>query len=234
MSGYQKPSYTKEAIIQAELYAACKKMGLICNLQCSLVVDRKGWDLPDLVVIEHNQIICIVEVKDYNSFGRLSSASKNQIKRYKKHNIPVFIIYSIYDIPYLVKKLVEVRKKFLESVDSDKAKCFEADRQNEEKWDKKIATAFSKFDELFPDYRFTNNYSLETLVEGVEVLGLPDLLKLMDEYFESSASDFLFALTSLVIYRRGGRERFLNTRKGTILTLSSYENRQDRINEKLS
>lgn len=185
MLEYRKPINAKEATIQAVLYMACREADLNCNLQCSISVDRKGWDLPDLIVIEHNQIISIVEVKDYTSFGRLSSYSRGQIERYERHSVPVFILYSIYDIPYLVKSLLEIKRKFLKSIDSAKAKCFEADRENKEKWDKKIAKAFSKFDETFPDYRFTNECSLEILATGVKVLGLSDLLKLMDESKDS-------------------------------------------------
>jgi len=228
---FVEPDNMREAAIQAELYVACRKAGLDVNLQCSIHSDQKGWDLPDLIVIEHDQIICIVEVKDYSSFANLTSASKKQIKRYRSHGVPVYILYSIYDIPYLVKQLLEVKTKFLESMDSTGAKCFEADKQSKEKWNRKIAVAFDQFDETFPDYKFTSRQSLEIITIGVKTLGLADVLTLMDE-FRSNLIEFFSMLNAQINYKKGGRDRFLNTRKGTVGSISSYVNRQNRIDEK--
>lgn len=232
---YIKPDNIKEAIIQSELYMACKKAGLTCDLQFGISLDQKetGWDLPDLIVVECNQIISIVEVKDYSSFKNLSPYSKNQIERYKKHSVPVFILYSVYDIPYLVKELLEVRKKFLESTDPINSNCFEADRQNKKKWDAKIAIALSRFDEAFPNYKFTNQHSLEDLATGVRVLGLSGLIRAIDES-EGKVGDFFFALNGLLGYKKRGRLQTLNRRKNTVDTVSLYCSWLDRIDEKLS
>lgn len=235
MLRYQKSASTKEILTQVKLYTACKEAGLDCDMEYSITAhwDGQDRDVPDFILVACNQIIAIVEVKNYFSFNNLSPFSKNQIERYEHHSIPVFILYSTYDIPYLVKRLVEIKTKFLESCDPTKIKCFESDKQNEEKWNEKIAMAFSKFDEVFPDYKFTNECSLEILATGVKVLGLSDLLKLMDEYSKSGVKDFLFAFSSLLDYKKGGRERFLDVQKGTILSISGYHDRQDRIDEKL-
>lgn len=234
MLSYQKPENTKEIQIQVELYIACKKAGLNCILEPTIVADSnlKGWEFPDMVVVENYQIFAIVEVKPYAKLGKLTTGSRKQIKRYFQHGTPVFILYSMYDIPYLVKLLLEYKARFLESIDSVKAKCFEADRQNQEKLDAKIAAAFSKFDEVFPGYRFMNGYSLEVLATGVKVLGLPDLLKQMTLY--ANVGDFFFGLSSLIKYANGGRDRFLNTRKGTVGSISAYYARQERFDEKQS
>lgn len=239
---YQKPRYQNEAIIQAKLYMACKKAGLGCDLQFAILKDQTGWDIPDLIVIEHDQIIAMVEVKDYSSFNNLTSTSKEQIKRYRSHGVPVFILYSIYDIPYLVKKLLKIKVKFLESIDSSKAKCFEADKQNKEKWNKKIVTAFDRFDKTFPDYKFSSNRSLEILATGVRVLGLPDILKLIDESSEDSAEDFFYALDiSLTRNKnelRNEEDRHMTGQLygfyDTVNTATGYHNRQNKIAEKLN
>lgn len=230
----QKSGYQKEAIIQAELYVACKKAGLDCDLQYAIHAENaeKDWDIPDLIVVEHDQIICIVEVKDYSSFNNLTPTSREQIKRYRRHGVPVFILYSIYDIPYLVKQLLEVKAKFLESIDLVKAKCFEADKQNEEKWNTKIAAAFIEFNETFLDYKFTNDQSLEIIAIGVKTLGLIDVLRL-DE-FKSNLAVFFAMFNAQIDYRNGGG---LDAHKGPVHvthTISSYQNRQDHINEKLT
>lgn len=232
MLEFTEPDNTKkEAITQAELYILCKEVGLCCDLEHG--VDLKQGCRPDLVVVVGNQIIAIVEVKRYASFGHLSERSKKQIKRYRGHDVPVFILYSIYDIPYLVKQLLKLKTKFLESMDSAQIKCFEADKQNEEKWNTKIAAAFNEFNETFSDYKFTNQQSLEIIAIGVKVLGLADTLKLMDE-FKSDLKVFFSMLDAQISYRKTSRERFLNTRKGSVQSISTYQNRQDRIDEKLS
>ena len=229
---FTEPDNTKkEAITQAELYISCKKVGLRCDLEHG--VDLKQGCRPDLVVVESYQIIAIVEVKRYASFGHLSERSKKQIKRYRSHDVPVFILYSIYDIPYLVKQLLKLKSKSLESMDSAKAKCFEADRQREERWDERIAAAFVEFDIRFPNYKFTNGRSLELLAIGVKVLGPLNLLKVMDES-KGNLTEFFDMLSAQIDYTNGGPERFLNTRKGTVQSISTYQNRQDKIDEKLS
>lgn len=233
MLRYQKSRYQNEAIIQAKLYIACKKAGLACDLHFAILKDQTEWDIPDLIVVEHDQIIAMVEVKDYSSFGNLTSISKEQVVRYESHGLPVFVLYSAYDIPYLVKRLLEIKTKFLESLDSDKAKCFEADRQNKEKWNVKIASAFQEFDETFPRYIFTNQQSLETVATGVKILGLVDVLRLMDEYAGKSV-EFFSMLNAQIDYTLSGRDRFLNTRKGTVSSISGYYARQTRFDEKLS
>ena len=229
---YKNPNYVKEAVIQSELFTACKKAGLRCDMQYVICPGEKENQCTfDLVVVESYDIIAIVEVKTSTSINA-SVEDSSQIRKYRKQNVPVFILYSIYDIPYLVKQLVEVKTKFLESVDSDKAKCFEVDRQNIEKWNTKITAAFIEFDETFPDYKFTNDHSLELLAIGVRVLGLTDILKLMDEH-NDNLKVFFSMLDAQINYRNTGRDRFLNTRKGTTHSISSYYTRQDHIDEKL-
>lgn len=224
---YKSTSWDIEAAIQAELYVACKKAQLWCALEY-LHEDCRF----DLAVVEHNQVIAIIEVKT-PAADSYSIERSTQIIKYRKYGIPVFILYSVYDIPYLVKRLIGVKTKFLESIEPAKIKCFEADRLSENKWDKKIFQALSKFDETFPDYKFTNKYSLEDIATGVKVLGLLDLLKLMDEYSKGSVGDFFFALNNLVNFRKAGPDHFLNQRKGTVQTATVYCNRQNRIDEKL-
>lgn len=226
-----KRGFVNEAVIQAELYTACKEAGIFCDLQYSIKAEKHQRDMPDLVVVEGYQVIAIVEVKGYTYFKKLGSISEHQIKSYKQHNVPVFILYSVYDIPYLVTELLEIQSKFLKSIDSTIVECCEADRQREQKWDDKIAEAFGRFDEVFPDYKF-GNHSLELLVDGVKVLGLLNLLKQMTLY--ANVEDFFFGLNNLVTYTKSGSLRFLNERKGTIHTVLGYQNRQDRIDEKLS
>lgn len=236
---YRSPDYTREAIIQAKLYIACEKAGLNCDLQYVINPSqqfipekyRKETSVFDLIVIMDYEIVAIVEVKTADA-SISSTENSEQIKRYKSYGVPVFILYSIYDIPYLVKRLLEVREEFLEFADLAKAKCFESDKQNEEKWNKKITVAFDWFDEIFPNYKFSNSYSLEILATGVKVLGLLDLLKLIDES-KNSVEEFFSMLNNWIDYRKGGRERYLDTRKGTIQTISGYQDRQNRIDEKL-
>ena len=241
---YKKPDCIKEAIIQAELYVACKKIGLDCDLQ--YVINPNQYLLPekyrketsvfDLVAIVGSEIVAIVEVKATGTPFSLVKDSY-QIRKYKKQNVPVFVLYSIYDIPYLVKQLLEVKVKFLESVDSAKTKCFEADRQNEKKWDGKIAAAFTKFDEAFPDYKFTNNQSLEIVATGVKVLGLPMVLKLLEES-KGSLAEFFSMLKTWIGYVKGGYDHYLLTAQETAASkahsISDHQDRQDHINEKLS
>jgi CRISPR/Cas system CSM-associated protein Csm2 small subunit len=229
-----KRGYVKEAVIQSELYMVCRVAGMACDLQYSIPSKRQQRDMPDLVVIEGYEIIAIVEVKDYSSFTQLGTWSSEQITRYKKHNVPVFILYSVYDIPYLIKELIEVRKKFLESIDPTIMECSKGDRQSEKNWDNKIAAAFDYFDEVFPDYKFTSSRSLESLADGVKVLGLEDVLELMDDYVEDNVENFFLVFDELVAYRKSGPSRFLNTRKYTVHTVLGYQNRQDKISKKLS
>lgn len=232
-----------EAVIQARLYAACKKVGLACDLQY-VAWSIKETSVFDLVVIVGNEIVAIVEVKDAGA-SPTSVECSSQIKRYRSHSVPVFILYSIHDIPYLVKQLLEVREKFFESIDPVKAECLEADRQYEAKWNTKIATAFSKFDETFPGYKFTGDSSLEVLAIGVRTLGLIDTLKLMDE-FDSDSTEFISALKRRLKrdkdaelqpsrYSQGRWGVFSRDVQDTVSgTITAHQNRQNRIDEKLS
>jgi len=240
---YKKTKCVKEAVIQAELYVACRKADLCCDLQyivnpnqwCIPVKHRKETSVFDLVITEGNDVIAIVEVKTPDSISiSISVENSEQITRYKKHDVPVFVLYSIYDIPYLVKELVEVRSKFLESIDLATVECFESDKQSEKNWDNKITKAFGRFDEVFPDYKFTSSRSLESLADGVKVLGLEDVLKLMDDYVGDSTSNFFLVFDELVTYRKSGPSRFLNERKGNIKTLTQYQERQDKITKKFN
>ena len=245
---YKKRDSVKEAIIQAKLYNACKRVGLDCDLQYAINPNqryvseqyRKETSIFDLVVIVGNEIVAIVEVKDTSASPILTACSQ-QIKRYKRHGVPVFILYSIYDIPYLVRQLLELKTKFLESLGSVKVKCLEADRLSEEKWNTKIATAFDKFNETFPGYRFTNDQSLEVIAKGVRSLGLVEVLRLLG--IASNSSQFVSALN----YRFKYKKEFELSRicsehpnvsvqyGGTIqCTISNHQNRQDHIDEKLS
>ena len=227
---YMDTSYNDEVVIQAELYLACKK----AQLQCALEYTHENCRF-DLVVVECNQVISIVEVKSpvFSSYPIERSA---QIIKYKKYNIPVFILHSTYDICYLVKKLLEIREKFLESCDSDRIKCFEADRQNEEKWNGKISEALSKFGVVFPNYKFMYGYSLEDVAIGVKVLGLSNVLKLMDECVSGKILDFFKLLNQAVTCeKKEGSQIFDKRRDGEeICTLGEHHSKINKINEKLS
>lgn len=230
---YKSTSWDIEAAIQAELYIACRKAHLHCALEY-LYEDCRF----DLVVIEHNQVISIVEVKTPILLSHQVERSA-QVVKYKKYDIPIFILYSIYDIPYLVKRLLEVRKKFLESAPLIVTECFEADRQNEEKWNKKIEKALSKFDEIFPDYQFTKEHSLEILAEGVRVCGLSDVLGLLDIHSGFPLGDFFFSLSSLLNYNKSKTLHELKLKQDgsdfhSFDTASDHHNKLSKIAEKLN
>lgn len=80
---------------------------------------------------------------------------------------------------------------------------------------------------------FTSRCSLEDLATGVRILGLPDLLKLIDKSSKGSAEDFFFMLNNLLLYRKNRGKQPINHRKNTILTATQYFNRLDRIDEKI-
>jgi len=209
---YRKPDHTKEAVIQAELYAACKKARLSCDLEYWIPSQEdKQSEVPDLVVIENHQIIAIVEVKIYPQYGRLITYSKDQIKRYKQFGIPVFILYSIYDIPYLVKKLVSIQKGYLRSIENTaSSKCNESDKSSEKKWGDKISIALDTFNETYPDYKFTESYSLQIVATSVKALGLELVLKITSSPENKNVDDFFFELNNLLDYKVRGRLQMLN------------------------
>ncbi len=240
---YKKHDHIREVEIQNKLYNSCIEAGLTCELQ--YIVNPNQQYLPkeyrestcvfDLIVIEAYEIIAIVEVKDSNCTPIVVEGSK-QIEKYNQFNLPVFVLYSAHDIPYLVKKLLEVRDKFLQSCDSNKAKCFEADIQNEKKWGEKIAEAFVKFDLAFPNYKFTNECSLKTLADAVRILGLSDVLKLMDES-KGNIQNFFFSLNASFEYNEWEKAQimpkdFLDP-KSIYCPVSAYLNETKRIDEKL-
>jgi len=234
---YNLPTSEGEAVIQAKLYTACEKAGLNCDLEYNVLRYPVVESRLDLIIIEDCEILAIVEVKTSDSMNALVENSE-QIKRYKTYNVPVFILYSIYDISYIVKRLVEIRTKFLESCDPTKIKCLEADKQTEEKWNEKIAAAFSKFDELFPDYRFTNNYSLEIFATAVKIMGLPGLLKLMGEYSKDNVREFIFALKRFLKYKKEEELQLLRKCYGRwgvdeVNTVSSHYDKLNNIDENL-
>lgn len=77
---YKNTDYIKEAVIQANLYRACKDEDLSCDLQYVVFPNEKGQCVFDLIVIESYEIIAIVEIKTTKT--PLNSVdNSNQIKK---------------------------------------------------------------------------------------------------------------------------------------------------------
>lgn len=162
MLWYKEPNCVNEAIVQAELYYTCKNAGLKCDLEYIFSPDSGRKCVFDLVVIENYQVIAIVEVKRYDHFGYTFQLDADQIKRYQQLGVPVLTLYSIYDIPYLVKKLVSIQKRYLESIENTTSgERNESGKIGERVQKEDILTVFDTFDKTYPNYEFANERSLQ-------------------------------------------------------------------------
>jgi hypothetical protein len=243
MLNYKKPDYINEVVIQAELYQACKKAGLTCNLEYICYTDKEEKCVLDLIVIENYQIIAIVEVKRYDHFEHISW-DVHQIKRYKQLSIPIFILYSIYDIPHLVKRIVRIQQNYLKSISENSSTHNENEKLSEDRWKEKISIAIDGFNKTFPNYEFTNEHSLETIATAVKVLGLDLVLKIIC-YPNRKVEDFFFYLNSRLDYERETKKLptliDAKNKTGTILlnqgrlqTTSDYERKLALIDKRLN
>lgn len=200
MLKYNKPRCVNEVIIQADLYHACKEAGLICDLEYICYTNKKEKCILDLIVIENHQVIAIVEVKTPDSV-ELDEYKTEQIKRYKQFGIPVLVLWSVRDISKVVKKLVRIQQNYLKSLEENQAIFNENEKQSKNKWEEKINIAIDEFNEVFPNYEFTNEYSMETIARAVKVLGLDLVLKIINNFFDKKVEDFFFQLNISVDYR---------------------------------
>jgi hypothetical protein len=220
MLNYKKPNYINEVVTQAKLYQICVEAGLTCDLEYICYTDKEEKSVLDLIVIENHQIIAIVEVKRYDHFGH-TSWDVDQIKRYKQFDVPVFTLYSIYDIPYLVKRLVSIQQNYLKLISEDLSTFSKNEKSSENRWEEKINTAIDKFNKVFPNYEFTNEHSLEAIADAVKILGLDLVLKIINKFSNKKVEDFFFQFDASVKYE-------LQKRKPLIL------NKHTRIDNALS
>ncbi len=79
-----KPKRLAENNITAELYHRMRLLNLFCYLEYKV----KGVGRFDMVVINIDEIICIIEVKSYSTHKPFNFKSK-QMERYKSLKIPV-------------------------------------------------------------------------------------------------------------------------------------------------
>jgi len=241
MLEYKKPDSPPEIVVQAELYRACKEAGLNCDLEYHIPIDplvenrRDNASIPDLVVVENRQIIVIVEVKPHSQFDKSNTYNSEQIKRYKQFGVPVFILYSIYDIPHLVKRLFRIQQNYLKSISETSSTFSKNEKSSENRWEEKINIAIDKFNKVFPNYEFTNEYSLETIATAVKILGLDCVLRIIC-YPDRKVEDFFFYLNSRLDYIDRGKKGTitLNRRNSTLQTERSHEYKLYRIDRKLN
>jgi hypothetical protein len=235
MLEYKESVCVKEAVIQSKLYESCEKAGLVCDLQYVVFLDgKKEKCVLDLVVIENYQIIAIVEVKDQEDNPDRIRDSK-QLKRYKQFGVPVFILYSIYDIPHLIKRLVKIQQNYLKSISETSSIFGKNEKRSEDRWEEKINKAIDEFNKIFPNYEFTNEHSLETIATAVKVLGLNCVLSIIC-YPNRKVEDFFFYLNSRLDYIDRGKKGTitLNRRNSTLQTERSHEYKLYRIDRKLN
>jgi len=207
MLEYNKQSLIKESVIQSELYLACKKAGLQVDLQYTIGIGNPNRSMPDCVIVQNYCIMAIVEIKNYKAYSGLSVISQDQIKRYKSYGVPVFVLYSRYDIPHLIRKLLDVRNRFLGKANLEQTKYFIADKKSEELKQFGIDLVVQIFNETFPNYGYTEKYSLELLAIAVEKIGAMKVAGiLLDGYY--TVDDFMEELKSYITWverkRTGG------------------------------
>jgi len=104
-----KPHGTGHTNVQAELYQQCKQAGLGCYLEyCSIWNGQKGRRF-DAGIHDSQNILSIIEVK--NSYRKTTNyimarikkwRTSKQKKKYEQFNVPVFVIYTIEQIPKLM------------------------------------------------------------------------------------------------------------------------------------
>lgn len=246
MLEYKKPDYVKEIVIQTELYKACKDSNLVCDLEYIAFSSKEEKQcVLDLVVVENYQIIAIVEVKDQKDSISVVENSE-QLKRYKQFGVPIFILYSIYDIPHLVKKLVTIRDNYLKLITETKREHSKNEKKSENRWEEKVNKAIDEFNKAFPNYRFTNEYSMETVAIAVKILGLEQVIQIIDASCEKGVEDFFFQLNVLIDhYLQKSEMPILNKRTridnalgfgslGRLQTTLDYERKLALIDAKLN
>jgi len=192
MIPYHKSNLTRETFIQSKLFQACLEAGLTCEAEYPYEDCRF-----DLVAIEGSEIIAIVEVKKPDQFEEGKDNETAQIKKYKRFGVPVFILYSVYDIPYLVRKLISIQENF--------STIFTDIIENDEKkktQDLEISSCLDEFDKVFPNYKFTNEYSLEDLVTAVKFFGSVPVLERIRKFSEQGSDNFFLSLKYLLQRKR--------------------------------
>jgi hypothetical protein len=151
--------------IQAELYAQCKVVGLKCDLEY-----MENNARFDFVLVEYNQVLAIVEIKQKWELHR--SSIKEQIDKYKEYGIPFFVLHSIYDIPYLIKKLIKIRDNYLKGIGGTVVGlCNEGEARSRELGNYSRQVVLDWFDKLFPNYEYTEKYSVGSIIDCIKKIG---------------------------------------------------------------
>lgn len=99
-----QPKRLPEANVTAELYVRLKQEDISCLLEYKV----KGCRF-DVIIIQGDDIVCIVEVKSRSKRvikRRLEKGYKyKQVERYETHGVPVLLVYDLDSIESVVSDI---------------------------------------------------------------------------------------------------------------------------------
>ena len=105
---YNRPNRIHEANIQAELYCQFKRLNIKCVLEHKIYCAPMNCNIiPDIVIVEDGEIVCIVEVKSKLSKFEPNKSGK-QYKKYEAIGIPFFYCMHMRQVMETVKKVLEL------------------------------------------------------------------------------------------------------------------------------
>lgn len=96
-----------EGTVKSELYHQLKLNHIQCVVEAYIKEIRGRIDIG---IIKNNQLIAIIEVKNYKTNNPFKYNTK-QIKKYQQLNIPVIGCSSYNNIPKILKEIINLYRK---------------------------------------------------------------------------------------------------------------------------
>ena len=173
---YITPKFQSEATIQAELYRACKDVGLNVVVEYSVLhddySDRRGCECRlDVVLVVGCDIFAIVEIKRSDV-----PVDENQLGRYRAYGPEVYVCTSQWDVPYLVEELLRKRQQYLSVQNREGEELLVRSQIEHERTEGSPVFVLEWFRKVYPDLKWPLPFSMQKVVDWMNVLGANDVI----------------------------------------------------------